>query len=219
MVCAFKQIPYEYVEESPFRRPWIVERTGQRLVPVVDTGDEILHESTAIAMELDARYPEPPLLPSDPAARSRALLWEDWADEALVPSLSPLRFLIPASRRRAMAEFRQAYPKGIVRDVGFKLLELAAFVAVFAATRGIGVDAYRAKLDRAVDLLEACLSESKYLAGDELSLADLAVYSGLAVIAGLEGWERVVHSPNLIDWWQRVSLYDKQPPFAEGKRR
>lgn len=43
-----------------------VERNPMKLVPVLDTGDQLLAQSLAIAEFLDSRYPEPALLPGDP---------------------------------------------------------------------------------------------------------------------------------------------------------
>ena len=43
-----------------------VERNPMKLVPVLDTGDQLLAQSLAIAEYLDSRFPEPALLPGDP---------------------------------------------------------------------------------------------------------------------------------------------------------
>jgi len=43
-----------------------VARNPMKLVPVLDTGNELLAQSLAIAEYLDSQYPEPALLPGDP---------------------------------------------------------------------------------------------------------------------------------------------------------
>ncbi|GJD79474.1 glutathione S-transferase family protein [Methylobacterium gregans] len=49
-------------------------------VPVLVDGAVTLFESTVILEYIEERWPEPPLLPSDPAARARARLTEDICD-------------------------------------------------------------------------------------------------------------------------------------------
>ena len=50
-------------------------------VPVLIDGDLVIHDSTVINEYLEERYPEPALMPADPAARARCRLWEDEADD------------------------------------------------------------------------------------------------------------------------------------------
>jgi glutathione S-transferase len=56
-----------------------VERvSGQGLVPVLDYDGQILFESMDIVRFLDARHPDPPLYPADPARRAEVELFVDW---------------------------------------------------------------------------------------------------------------------------------------------
>ena len=76
IVLAEKAIPYEtvIVELSP-RPDWIVElNPPYGKVPVLDDDGWILPESAVIDEYLDERFPEPPLLPDDPAERAVARL-------------------------------------------------------------------------------------------------------------------------------------------------
>lgn len=54
-----------------------------RRVPVLIDGELALADSTVICEYLDERYPEPPLLPADTAARARARWFEEYADSKL----------------------------------------------------------------------------------------------------------------------------------------
>src|SRR3990172_4456353 len=64
----YKQIPYERVEVSwgaLMRR--ILPRTGLAKVPVVETPDgQWLQDTTPILDWMEARHPEPAILPADP---------------------------------------------------------------------------------------------------------------------------------------------------------
>ena len=76
IVLAEKGIPYETVAIDLSDRPaWLYEKNPAGRVPVLEEdGGFILPESAVIMDYLEERYPEPPLLPQDPAERALARL-------------------------------------------------------------------------------------------------------------------------------------------------
>jgi glutathione S-transferase len=77
----------EFLAASPFGK-----------IPAFRDGDFALADSTAIITYLDAKYPEPALLPAAPEARARAVWFEEVADTVLIPTGAPIvlnRFLRP----------------------------------------------------------------------------------------------------------------------------
>jgi maleylacetoacetate isomerase len=70
-----KGIDYEYVavllNKGEQKHADFLARNPSGLVPVLDTGEQSLGQSLAIAEYLEERYPEPALLPADPAGRAR----------------------------------------------------------------------------------------------------------------------------------------------------
>jgi glutathione S-transferase len=58
---------------------------GERTVPALRIDGEKIQGSRAIMRRLDALVPEPPLFPSDPAARARVEEAERWGDEVFQP--------------------------------------------------------------------------------------------------------------------------------------
>ena len=71
-----KGIEYEAVAVDLQDRPqWIYEKNSTGRVPVVEEDAWLLPESSVIMEYLDERYPEPPLLPPDPADRALARVW------------------------------------------------------------------------------------------------------------------------------------------------
>ncbi len=67
-------------------------------IPAFRDGDFSLADSTAIVTYLDAKYPEPALLPAAAEARGRAIWFEEVADTVLTPAGAPIvlnRFLRP----------------------------------------------------------------------------------------------------------------------------
>src|SRR5690606_26131388 len=77
----------EFLKISPFSK-----------IPALSDGDFCLADSTAIVTYLEAKHPEPPLLPAEPRARGRAIWFEEMADTVLIPAGAPIlinRFLRP----------------------------------------------------------------------------------------------------------------------------
>ena len=70
IALAEKGIAYEPVEIDLSNRPaWLYEKNPAGRVPVLEEDTLILPESVVIMEYLEERYPEPALLPADPAAR------------------------------------------------------------------------------------------------------------------------------------------------------
>ncbi|OKH30704.1 glutathione S-transferase [Calothrix sp. HK-06] len=65
-----------------------VSRYGK--VPAIKHGDVEIYESAIINEYLDEVFPEPPLLPHDPAAKAVARIWIDYANTRLVPGFNKL---------------------------------------------------------------------------------------------------------------------------------
>ena len=86
IVLAEKRVSYEAVAIDLADRPrWLYEKNPKGRVPVLEEdGGFILAESAVIIEYLDERYPDPPLLPADPAERALARLrifrFDDFGD-------------------------------------------------------------------------------------------------------------------------------------------
>jgi glutathione S-transferase len=75
ITLAEKGIPHDpVVIDLADRPPWLYELNPAARVPVLEEDGWALPESVVINEFLEERYPEPPLLPADPAARSAARL-------------------------------------------------------------------------------------------------------------------------------------------------
>jgi glutathione S-transferase len=77
----------EFAAVSPFHK-----------IPAFRDGDFAIADSTAIVTYLEAKYPEPALLPAAPEARARAIWFEEVADTVCIPAGAPIvlnRFLRP----------------------------------------------------------------------------------------------------------------------------
>jgi glutathione S-transferase len=76
IALAEKGIEFEALEIDLNDRPqWIYEKNATGRVPVIEEDAWILPESSVIMEYLEERYPDPPLLPADPADRALARVW------------------------------------------------------------------------------------------------------------------------------------------------
>lgn len=127
----------EFVEASPFRR-----------MPALRDGSYTVADSSAIIHYLEAKYPEPALIPADPELRGKTIWFEEFADTILISCGAKIFFnLIVAPRFFGRPGDLEAARQAELNDLPPILEYLET-----AAPDGGG-----------------------YLVGDSLTLADIAV--------------------------------------------
>jgi len=182
LVLAAKRLDYTVVEVTPgIGQLELFRLSGQRQVPVLADGSEVVADSTAIALYLERHHGEPPLLPEAPAERARVLLIEDWADTALAAgcrlalvqaaaSDAVLRSaLLPDSTHGPLRQLLSSLPAGVRVGMG------EAVVAVNSP-------AERQQVETNLEELGLLVGDQPYLVGHRLSLADLAVAAQLGLL-------------------------------------
>jgi glutathione S-transferase len=96
IVLAEKALTYDLVPvdltQQENRKPEFVRLNPFRRVPVLVDDDMVVYDSTIINEYLEDEYPEPPVLPliGSSAMRSRARLFEDFADTTFTPPVGHL---------------------------------------------------------------------------------------------------------------------------------
>lgn len=79
LAAGHKGIPIEWVDVAPDDRSPVEAASGQRLVPALVADDgEVVVDSPVILEWLEARHPDPPLLPHDTARGAEVRLFCDW---------------------------------------------------------------------------------------------------------------------------------------------
>jgi glutathione S-transferase len=151
-------------------------------IPGFADGDFRISDSTAIVTYLEAKYPEPALFPSDPAERARAIWYEEFVDTILVPVGGKLFF------------------NRIVAKLIGRESDLAA-----------ADKAQAEELPALYDYLEGVVPEGdKWLVGDRLTIADIAVASPFVNMAHCGGSPDPATHPMLCAyvarWFERPSL-------------
>jgi glutathione S-transferase len=78
LALGHKGVACEWVDVEPDDRSPVVEISGQELVPVLVSDGQVLHDSPVILRWIEEQYPDPPLLPADPARRAEVEVFCDW---------------------------------------------------------------------------------------------------------------------------------------------
>lgn len=144
----------EFVEASPFGKMPALRDPG------ADGGrDFTLPDSSAICAYIEAKHPEPALIPAEPCARARTIWYEEFADTILVPVGARMffnRFVAPRFLGRAGDE-------------------------------AVAAKAEAEELPPLLDYLEKVVPGQGFLVGNALTLADVAVASPFATLRHI-GW-------------------------------
>lgn len=129
----------DFLAASPFRK-----------MPAMRDGDFTLADSSAIVTYIEAKHPEPALIPAEPRARARTIWYEEFADTIMQPAGAKLFF------NRIVA------PRFLGREGDLP-----------AADKAEAED-----LPPVLDYLEGQVPDDLHLVGGALTLADIAVASG-----------------------------------------
>lgn len=177
LILDYKGLAYRKIEVTPgIGQLDLMRLSGQRQVPVLKDGSEVIADSTAIAEYLDRQYPDRPLIPTEPKQRGLCLLIEQWADEsiglnarkAMVGALnndqSFRTAFLPSSTPDLLKTVIGAVPNEVLNALGFGI--------------GMGPDTIKSAEDSLKrDLTALCfiLMHQPYLVTDQPTLADFAV--------------------------------------------
>lgn len=170
----------EFLEASPFGK-----------MPGFRDGDYAISDSSAIIAYLEAKHPEPSLIPTEPKARGRTIWYDEFADTILVGAAGKVFFNRIVSPR-------------FLGQPG----DLAA--AETAETK---------ELPPILDYIERVLPASGWLVEDRLTLADIAVASpfvnlmhcGIGVDAGKH--------PKLAGFVEKMHARPSFAPWIAGERK
>jgi glutathione S-transferase len=209
-VLAYKGVPFVERMVHPLARAEVVRLSRQIAVPIVEDGGTVVADSTRIVAFLDERYPARPVIPHDPALRARALLFEEGFDEGLARTVQPVRWMIASNARRTSARFRSAYAPGLLGSARMALVTsvLRLDMRRKYGSRALGAPppaTLLARLGEMLDIVEAALAESGWLAGPAPSVADFALFGWLTQLDGLDGWDAVQARPRVARLLQALS--------------
>jgi glutathione S-transferase len=171
----------DFLEASPFRK-----------IPGFRDGDFAISDSSAIIHYLEAKYPEPALIPAEPRARARAIWFDEFADTILCACGAKMFF------NRIVA------PRFLGREGDLDLADKAE----------------KEELPPILDYLERTIPDNGWLVGDGITLADIAVATGFANFRHLgmpvdavrypkiaEFADRMLARPSFAGWVEREAAF------------
>ena len=177
----------EYLEASPFRK-----------MPAMRDGDYALADSSAIVHYLEAKHPDPALIPADPRLRGKTVWYEEFADTILIACGAKIFF------NRIVA------PRFMGRPGDLEAAEQAELN----------------DLPPILDYLEKTVpGDGGYLVGDALTLADIAVAGPFANFRHTQTRvcpekyphtvayvDRILSRPSFTQWIEReTAMLAKEP--------
>ena len=183
-------------------RPDYLKLNPNAVVPTLVHDNKVVIESTLIMEYLDEAFPEVPLMPRDPYARSQVRLWLRRVDDlhvytgTLTSAVAFRQYFM-----RQTPDGRDAYVSRVTDPVKRERLArimkdgLTAPEAAQAAQRH----------DAFIGQMESALAQSPYLFGSDFTLADIAAipYVNRCDVLGLTSlWQD--RRPHVTDWLARV---------------
>jgi glutathione S-transferase len=183
LILAFKGLEVSLLEVVPgIGQLELFRLSGQRQVPVLVDGGEVIADSTAIALHLEEKHPVPALLPDDAIARARVLLLEDWADTALAAGARRALFQAaaadPVLRTALLPEATPGPLRSLVSN-----LPMGVMAPVTAAVQDVLSPCQALQLRRNLEQLALLTARQPHLEGASLTLADLAVVAQLSLLS------------------------------------
>jgi glutathione S-transferase len=142
LALAFKGLDAEPVVIDPADRSEVRARSGQDLVPVLEIDGQAISGSLEIVAHLEDRFPDPPLLPPDPARAEEVRVFCDWFDRVWKVAPNLLSDAIDAGRDPREPELAD----------------------------------WAAELRGSLERFDALLVGRDFLMGQDLGLADVAVF-------------------------------------------
>jgi len=180
-ILAGEQFSPEYLKANP-----------KGVVPVLIDGDRVIPESTIICEYLEDKFPESALMPDDPGARALVRSWTKAVDEELHPACSAITYVVSHRHtilRNGVGSFEDFVKNG---DSAGKAARLLKWQWIQEGIEAPGAkDKIRLYLDY-LDKMEAALSVSEWLVGDQFTMADVAMapyLNRLAALAMTPVWE------------------------------
>lgn len=160
-------------------------------MPAMDDDGFLLADSSAIIHYLEAKHPEPAMIPADPQERGRAIWWDEFGDTVFAACSGKMFF------NRIVA------PKFLGREG-----DLAA-----------AAQAEAEELPRLLTYLESAIPASGFLVGDRLTIADLAVASPLMNLRHCGAGIDAATHPTVAAWSAAILARPSMAPWIEKEER
>jgi glutathione S-transferase len=187
------------------------------VVPTLVHDKTVVTESSVIMEYLEDAFPLPSLRPAAPAARARMRWWMKAVDETVHPSLRPLSFMhFAGAALQGMSDAMLATVTGRMQKRDLAEVWQRAARSPYSEAE---LAAYLHKVETVLDRMEEVLGQDPWLAGDEISLADLAMTPYFRRMVQLEKQALWTGTRERVAGW--LARIEARPSFAalEALRR
>lgn len=186
--------------------PEFLALNPKAMVPVLRHDGKVLVESTLICEYLETVFPEPALYPHDPYRAYQARLWTKSVDEDLHPACSAITYVVSHRHTiirngvKSFADFLKTPSNESIeaRKLKWQWIE-QGLDAPGAADRIRLYNRYLHKMDET-------LAKCPWLAGDEFTIADVALtpYVNRLAMLGMNAMWEGGRLPRVEDWFARI---------------
>jgi glutathione S-transferase len=171
------------------------------VVPTLVHDGHAVIESTLICEYIDEAFPDPPLSPADPWARSRMRVWAKLVDEGLFEGVAEISF--SAMFRERMKNMPEEIRQARFRNVGDPRRRDRVKSTLEQGVQSPFVLHAVYAYEKAFKLLEQALEEGgPWVAGDAPTLGDIVLMpfcARLDYLGLLDVW--LTDRPRVRDWW------------------
>ena len=207
----YKQIPHEWIVRNADSMADYQKFAKIPIIPLVVTPDEqALQDSTPIMETVDALFPEPSTLPSDPVTRFLSILLEEFGDEWGNKWMFHLRWAREEDRLSAGGRIATTMaPKGneearlAIRE---QIIERMTGRVFFVGSNEQTAPQIERSFKEALEQLDAHLAGRAYLFGGRPTWGDFGLWGQIynawtdpTGAAWVEG-----SAPNVLDWIHRM---------------
>ena len=187
-------------------KPEFLAINPKGVVPVLVHDNHVIRESTVICEYLEEAFPDRPIYPRLPLQRAAVRYWTKAVDEELHPACSALTYVVSHRHtilRNGVGSFEQFLAQGgtegrAARELKWQWIQ-EGLSAPGAADKIRLYDGY-------LHAMESTLSEREWLAGDEFSMADIALapyVNRLAALSMQTMWSRG-RLPSVARWFEQI---------------
>ncbi len=202
MCLQAKRLSFRTVEITPgMGQVDVFKLSGQRKVPVLLDGENVLSDSSAIIRYIEKLHPHPNLIPSNPEEMALVHLIEDWADTTLANSCL-LAFLEAAS---IDPELRMALVPREFPDPIRNLVRKAPLGFLNSLTE-LFVPGDRPNLLESLQRISCLLDSRHWVVGDSMTVADLAIAAQLSLLSFPNSNEASFPGKGVSGLWDHPSL-------------
>ena len=192
----------EFRTVNPLAARGTLKRRGTGKVPAIELDGVFITDSTEIAVALDERFPDPPLLPEGERVRGLCLAIEDWADESLYFIGLYYRWFESEGRKPVAGVFGSSLKGRLAYRYYLRL--------ILKQLKGQGTlrksaEHLRRDLDRNLDAVDGLLAPGPYVFGERPYLCDFALWGQLNYLNQTPvGREAIERRPRIVEFIKRL---------------